>query len=91
MNVFITGLSGEHTEVIDPATGEPVIDPASLKPVIDPRTREPRLDPGTGEPVVEPKPLLLRKTLMIDFATAGTVSHPQRLTPVETGRRWVMR
>ena len=91
MSIFITGLSGEHTTVIDPATGEPVIDPGSLQPIIDPRTKQPTINPATGEPVVDPKPLLLRKTLMIDFDLAGTVSHPQQLSPLETGRRWIMR
>ncbi len=91
MSIFVTGLSGEHTTVLHPATGEPVIDPASLEPVIDPRTKQPKIDPATGDPIVEPKPLLLRKTLMIDFGVPGTTTHPQRQVPVLQGRRWVMR
>ena len=90
-SVFVTGLSGEHTTVLDPATGEPVIDPASLEPVIDPRTNEPKIDTSTGEPVIEPRPLLLRKTFMLDYELAGTTDHPQRLSPVRAGRHWVMR
>jgi len=91
MSIFVTGLSGEHTTVRHPATGKPVIDPASLEPVIDPRTKQPKVDVATGLPVIEPKPLLLRKTLMLDFNMSGTASHPQHELPRPTGRRWVMR
>jgi hypothetical protein len=42
-------------------------------------------DPVTGEQVV------LRKTLMIDFAFPGTEVHPQRQTIERTGQRWIMR
>ncbi len=41
--------------------------------------------PVTGEPV------LLRKTLMIDYSTPGTAVSPQDPTIEETGRRWIMR
>ena len=41
--------------------------------------------PITGEPV------LLRKTLMVDYSTPGTLDTPQDPTIVETDRQWVMR
>ena len=89
--VFISGLSGEVAKVINPKTGEPVIDPESLKPVIDPRTSKPVLDPKTNGPLVEPRPLLLRKTRMIEYHFPGTSVHPQHQTFVMKSKQWVMR
>ncbi len=41
--------------------------------------------PETGDPIV------LRKTLQIDFATPGTEVHPQRQPVEPQGARWIMR
>ncbi len=91
LSIFVTGLSGETVGVLNPKTGEPVIDPGSLKPVLDPATNEPLIDPNTGKPLVQPRPLLMRKTLMLEYHLPGSVLHPQRQQMTPQGKRWVMR
>ena len=90
VDIFVSGLSGETAQVLDPRTGEPVMDPASLKPLTDPRSGGPVLD-ATGKPLIKPRPLLLRKTLMIHYQMPGTDVQPGRQTIVPSARRWVMR
>ena len=89
--VFFTGLSGEARKVLDPRTGNPIVDPASLRPVIDLRTGRPQIDPHTGNPTIRPRPLLLRKTLALEFDVPGSRTHPQLQKPKLREKRWVMR
>jgi len=91
LDVFVTGLSGETTKVLNPKTDKPLIDPQSLKPVINPRTGKALIDPQTNRPKVNPRPLLLRKTLMLEYQLPGSTLHPQHLAVLFKKKLWVMR
>lgn len=68
--IFFGGLYGETAYLPHPVTGEPM-----TRVVKDPRTGEPVLDED-GEPLT--RPVLLRRTRMLSFATPGTNTNPQR-------------
>jgi hypothetical protein len=70
--IFFGGLYGETAHLPHPVTGEPM-----TRAVKDPRTGEPVLD-HNGDPVT--RPILLRRTRMLHFATPGTDVNPQRQT-----------
>ena len=82
LNVFVSGLSGETAHVLNPRTAKPIVDPQSLKQMVD---------PATGNPPIQPRPLLLRKTLMLEYHLPGSVIHPQRQRLTLRKKRWVMR
>ena len=92
--VFISGLSGETAVVMDPVTGQPMLDPDSGSALLDPNTGAPVIDPTTGEPMKDPatqSPVLLRKTLMIRFASPGTTATPADTQVLDEGTTWIMR
>ena len=67
--LFFGGLYGESVHVSHPVTGEP------MRQVInDPETGEPKVD-ADGDPVT--RPVMLRRTRALRFATPGTVHNPQ--------------
>ncbi len=79
--VFVSGLSGESTEIPNPE-----FDPA------EPETVNEKLADGTTIPRrVNPRMFSLHKTLAIDYDLPGDPSSRPMATPVRTGQKWVMR
>lgn len=69
-SIFVGGLYGETAHLPHPVTGEPM-----TRVLKNPRTGEPEVD-ANGDPVT--RPVLLRRTRMLQFATPGTNNNPQR-------------
>jgi len=68
--IFFGGLYGETAHIPHPVTGEPM-----TEVLTHPRTGEPMLD-HNDEPMT--RPIILRRTRAITYATPGTVRNPQR-------------
>lgn len=82
-SVFVSGIYGEVAQVPDPVTGEPMV-----KPILNPLTAEPELD-DQGNPRTEP--ILVRRTLRLDYFSPGTPRRPQQVPITLTQKQDVMR
>ncbi|MEM6551312.1 MAG: hypothetical protein AAF750_04205 [Planctomycetota bacterium] len=80
---FVAGVYGEVAQVPDPVTGSPL-----TQPITNPVTGEPELD-EQGNPRTEP--VLVRRTLRLDYFSPGTPRRPQQVPITLTQKQDVMR